>query len=192
MRTSTIRPDAGRWARTLRLMILCSLLVLAGTGCAWNYAAGTESEEESEQTEPARDDPNVVRIESEPNGGTSATSTQNGGGDAGDEDSSSPCGQRTFEIHSYDESTRTTKRIDCRHRKIVSVNRAPIDEEQLEAAERAGLPKSTWYVLVDPKGQRPEYLTKDRLMQIQREFDLRFLGRDDRRQLLIYEYHGDL
>lgn len=178
--------------RILRLVALSSLLVFAGAGCAWNYAAGTDSGEESEQTEPAREDPNVVQIETDSNGGSSANSTQTGGGDAGAEDSSSPCGQRTFEIHSYDESTRTTKRIDCRHRKIVSVNRAPIDEEQLEVAERAGLPKSTWYVLVDPKGLRSEYLTKDQLMRIQREFDLRFLGRDDERQLLIYEYRGDL
>ncbi|MFB6373283.1 MAG: hypothetical protein ABEN55_09260 [Bradymonadaceae bacterium] len=180
-------------------------LVLTVANCAWGYAGQSDRDE---ATESETDDASAVEIRDE-NGDdkSDAEGERQATGESGEPDSpvdgtgtagasadgeTSPCGIETFEIHYFDDSTQVTKRIHCARRKVVSVKRSPMTQKKLRSAEQSGLPEGTWYVLVDPKGVRSSFLTNDQLIRISREYDLQFLGRDESRDLLIYEYRGDL
>jgi len=173
------------------------LVVATATGlgaCAYNYAGQPGK---SDPEEEGSSDPTVVDFESESESDSdssdnSASDGQGGDADSGPAESDSPCGVETFKIHYYDASTRATKTIDCSKRKVVSVNRSPISQSELREAQKTGLPENTWYLLVDPEGLRASFLSNDQLVGVSEEFDLQFLGRDDERDLLIYEYQDDL
>jgi hypothetical protein len=110
----------------------------------------------------------------------------------GDPDEGSACSVETFQLHLFDDSTRVTQTVDCEDREVVEVRRSSFERKQLEAAEKAGLPRDTWYLLVDPTGLRSTFLSDEQIVQLSREYRFRFLGRDTERGLLIYEYRGDL
>lgn len=183
----------GGGGRAIRLLMSFALATGVGVAsCAWGYA-GKPTEKSAETKE--KDDPNVVEVDEQEGSSadeqTSEKADQKDGrnSDAGEE---SPCGVEDFEVHYFDASTRVTKKIDCVEREVLSVNRSPISRKQLRTAKDAGLPEDTWYLLVDPKGLRAKFLTNDQLIKISREFDIQFLGRDEQRNLLIYEYRGNL
>jgi hypothetical protein len=180
------------------LLFLAALILPAG--CAYNYA-GQEGEEQQQRE--VTEDPNVVQIDDgeqsdgsdDPDGDEESTEAEGDPAESAESTSGEPnsgCGVEVFEIHYYDASTQITKKIDCQGREVVSVNRSPISQSKRQAADSSGLPEETWYLLVDPKGIRAKFLTNDQLITISREFDIQFLGRDQKRNLLIYEYRGDL
>ena len=189
--------------RTVLLAIAFVVLIVgtggSGSGCAWGYAG---QEGEKEKTNNVKGDPNLVEVDDEDDEEdeddeaserqSDAVDSEDGDDPTAEADAQSPCGIRTFEVHYFDSSTQVTKQIDCTQREVVSVNRSPIGQQKLRSAEHAGLPESTWYLLVDPKGVRSKFLTNDQLIKISQEFKIQFLGRDEKRNLLIYEYRGDL
>ena len=186
-----VRPTRSR--ALLGLILLAALLV--PTGCAYNYAGQEGDEEEQKQT--ATEDPNVVQIEEKESSDRSSDDSDDAPDGqeeeaASKEPDSESCGVELFKIYYYDASTQITKKIDCDHREVVSVNRSPISQTKRQSADSSGLPEQTWYLLVDPKGIRAKFLTNDELVKISREFNIQFLGRDQTRNLLIYEYRGDL
>lgn len=101
---------------------------------------------------------------------------------------SSPCGVDTFTITRYSPEGRVAKTIDCAQRKVVSVTREPMGHSQLVEARQAGLPEGNWYLLVDPKGLRAKYLSNAELIKISKHFEVEYVGKDQERNLAIYEY----
>jgi len=175
------------------LFVSLVAVVLFASSCAWGYAGQTEDEDETAPE--SSDDPNVVEVADdaggEPPDSTSDETARSGAESSGDGDRS-PCGVETFEIHYFDDSSQVTKEIHCARREVLEVKRNAIDPEKLHSAEQAGLPKDTWYLLVDPEGVRSTFLNNDQLIRISQEYDVQFLGRDEHRDLLIYEYRGNL
>lgn len=103
----------------------------------------------------------------------------------------SPCGVPTFQIYYYTNASRVTKTIDCTARKIVDVQESPMAEANYAEARSAGLPEASWYVLVDPKGLRADYLDNANLLKLSRQFQIDYYGRDSGRDLLVYLYNDD-
>lgn len=156
--------------------------LVGAAGCASGHAGQSSAESspgDDQQTDrPASETTDAGTHEQQTNGG--------------DPEEPSACSVDSFQLHLFDDSTRITQTVDCEKREVVEVRRSSFDEERREAAEQAGLPRNTWYVLVDPKGLRSTFLSDEQIVELSREYDLRFLGRDTERDLLIYEYRGDL
>jgi hypothetical protein len=102
------------------------------------------------------------------------------------------CAVRTFDVHFYDASTRITKTIDCEHRRVVNVHRTPMGRTFYREAREANLPEQTWYLLVDPIGNRDDVLSNQDLMHLAQHFSVKLLGRDRSSDLLVYEYLDEI
>lgn len=103
----------------------------------------------------------------------------------------SPCGATTFHIFYYTDSTQVTKTVDCMQRAVVDIQRTPIGETTYVDARAAGLPESSWYLVVDPKGIRANFLNNAQLLKLSREFSIEYYGRDSSRDLLVYLYQQE-
>ncbi len=168
--------------------LACILIValVAGAGCAPGHAGQSSAESppggDEQAAEPSSESTDAGQSEHQTKVGESGENP----------DEASACGVETFQLHFFDESTRITQTVDCKEREVVEVRRSSFDQKRRKAAENAGLPRNTWYLLVDPKGLRPDFLSDEQIIRLSREYDLRFLGRDTDRGLLIYEYRVDL
>ncbi len=180
---------SGRRCRTLVVRLLAAAL-LTGAGCAGGHAGAPSSERP-----PERDGPAVETVSGGEPHATDSPGTDEPSAERDEQKrTSSPitCPVETFEVHRFDESTRATRIIDCARREVVEVQQSPLSRTRRRSAEKAGLPRSTWYLLVDPQGARHEFLDADHVSDLSRAYDLRFLDRDASRNLLIYEYTGNL
>lgn len=184
-------PQSARALRGLPTVALVAALTALGlSACAWSYASQRDEPGSKKKREA---EPKVVDVPgpSEDDSSKRKPSAAPDGPDAGPREPVQ-CAVETFDVHFYDESERVTKRISCKHREVVDVQRSAVTEAQLKVAREAGLPEETWYILVDPEGTRSKFLSRQELLEVSREFDVQFLGRDAERQLLIYEYRADL
>jgi len=164
------------------LACILTVALVGAVGCASGHA-GQSTAGDDQQT----DAPTSATLDAgQPEG---QTNVEQPGGNSNE---TSACSVETFQLHFFDDSTRITQTVDCDEREVVEVRRSSFDPDQRKAAERAGLPRNTWYMLVDPKGLRPPFLNDEQIIELSREYNLRFLGRDTDRGLLIYEYRGDL
>lgn len=173
-------PHPAVWACIL------TVALVAAAGCASGHAGQSSAEsspgDDRQTDEPASESPDAGRTDTQ-------TNIDRPGGSP---TKSSPCSVETFQLHFFDDSTRITQTVDCDEREVVEVRRSSFDKKRREVAEKAGLPRNTWYLLVDPRGLRANFLSDQQVVQLSREYELRFLGRDTERGLLIYEYRGDL
>ena len=169
---------------TLRPQFL--VLLVALSGCAYGYA-GQEAKTRTEKE--VKPSVKVVEVKEDPDdegGDTDETETTEPA------EPESPCGTRTFDIFYYTSSTRVTKTLDCVERSVANVERTPMGETTYIDAQAAGLPEGSWYLLVDPKGVRANYLNNDQLLRISREFEIEYFGRDSERGLLVYLFQEEI
>lgn len=103
----------------------------------------------------------------------------------------SPCGTPTFQIFYYTGSTQVVKTVDCKQRSVVDIAQTEIPSATYENQQSAGLPEASWYLLVDPKGQRADVLNNSQLLKLSREFSIEYYGRDTARDLLVYLYQQE-
>lgn len=160
------------------ILFIC---LIALSGCAYGYA-DQEGKPYKSQTYTTPKRTEVVRMEKK--------EAQPGAEQAEGSPAKPACGVDTFEIHFYSPTSRITKTVDCAERKIVQIQRNPMGDGSLQQAREAGLPEETWYVLVDPDGLRANYLSNAEFIEIAGEYDLDFLGKYQKEDLLIYEYRG--
>jgi hypothetical protein len=162
-------------------ILVTALLGMAGcaSGSAGQSSAESSTRDDQQPDRPASGPPDAGQTEEQ-------TEVDESGEEA------SACSVETFQLHFFDDSTRIAQTVDCQQREVVEVRRSSFDQKHREAAEKAGLPRHTWYLLVDPKGLRSTFLSDEQIVQLSKEYDFRFLGRETERGLLIYEYRGDL
>lgn len=103
-------------------------------------------------------------------------------------EAASPCGVETITLFYYTSSIRKTKSLDCASRTTANVEETAIASSAFDEARKAGLPEGSWYLLVDPKGARPDFLNNDQLLKISRRFTIEYFGRDSARDLLVYTF----
>lgn len=158
-------------------------LVLVGTlcvlsSCAWEYAGRDGHVPTQKKTTP-----DSRRLQADQPDEVAAS-----GDDAASSKQESLCATPTFTIERFTPQSRIHKQIDCATGEVVQTKRVPMTDSRLRQARADGLPEDTWYVLVDPSGLRTRFLDNDALVQLAQRFELRFLGKDDQRDLVIYEY----
>ncbi len=162
-------------------LIQLLLFTIATSGCAYGYA-GKEAKRRSERE--YKSNVKVVTIKEAP--------------DEPDEpdppkptEPESACGRPTFEIFFYTSTSQLTKTVDCDKRTVVDTQNTTIHEAAYAEAQSAGLPEAVWYLLVDPKGARPNYLNNAQLLKLSRGFSIDYYGRDAARDLLVYLYQQE-
>lgn len=183
----------------LKKGIFLALLTATGalaSSCAYDYA-GQESKAVAEKEPVVK--PEVVELEGAPTSTqqvepaadsqpADSQQTNSPQSDPQQAEPSSPCGVESFTIARFTPEGRVAKTIDCVQRKVVRVEREPMGHSQLVEARQAGLPEGTWYLLVDPKGLRAKFLSNAELIELSKQFEVEYVGKDRRRNLAIYEY----
>ena len=163
--------------------IRLTLLIMFASGCAYGYAGQEGKTRAERQYKPTV---KVVTVEEAPDD-EPEEETKNEEPAAVE----SPCGTPTFEIFYYSSSSKVQKTIDCSQRTVVRTNETTLGEAAYASAQSSGLPESSWYVLVDPKGVRSEYLNNAQLLKLSRQFTIEYFGRDAARDLLVYLYQDE-
>lgn len=171
-----------------RLPWFALLVAFAFSGCAYGYA-GKEGKRRSEREYKPR--VKVVTIKESPDDEDPKPDEDKPDKPDKPDAVTSPCGTPTFEIFYYSGSTQVTKTVDCLRRSIVDVKRTPIGESAYSEAQSAGLPEGSWYLLVDPKGGRGDFLNNAQLLKLSREFSIEYYGHDTSRDLLVYLYQQE-
>lgn len=177
-------------SRQTHSLLLTAALLLSG--CAYGYAGqeGQRREEPEQKTNTrvveVREGPDPNEEQEEEGGDQDATAFEES------TQAESPCGVRVFDIFHYSGSTQVKKTVDCLDRAITDVQRTPMKEASYVDARAAGLPEDTWYILVDPKGVRADYLNNAQLLRLSRQFEIEYFGRDASRDLLVYLYQDDV
>jgi hypothetical protein len=166
-------------------LILCLLL----TGCAYGYAGQEAKTRTDPRDQPKKSNVRVVEVSEKEK---EASDDETAGEAPPPAEDTSPCGVDTFDIYYFTGSTQVTKTIDCIERKVTNVNRTPMGETTYVDAKAAGLPEGSWYILVDPKAIRANYLNNDHLLKLSREFEIEYFGRDASRDLLVYLFKEEL
>jgi len=170
----------------MRIANLIFPLLALTTACAYGYAGKEGKERTSERrTKPSVTVVTVKESPDEPDDEPEKSVV------AKADEPESPCGVRTFQIHYYTNSSHVTKTVDCIARSIVDSQEAAMGEGRYADARSAGLPEGSWYILVDPKGVRGDYLDNANLLQLSRQFRIDYYGRDAGRDLLVYLYNDD-
>lgn len=163
--------------RSLKYLALVGILCVLGS-CAWEYAGRDGNVPAEKETAPHSRPAHAEQPEQVSKGGDHAAGTAR----------QSSCTVHAFTIERFTPESRVEKQIDCASGEVVQTKRVPMTSTQLQQARAAGLPEDTWYVLVDPSGLRTRFLDNDALVQLAERFELRFLGKDGERDLIIYEY----
>lgn len=163
---------------TLAYLLACGVLL---SGCGYGYAGqegNRRSQREYKQSTRVitvrEQPPEPVKPEPEP-----------------EPEPESPCGTPTFDIFFYQASNQVKKTVDCERRAVVDTQQTPLAQASYASAREAGLPESTWYLLVDPKGQADGVLTNAQLLKLSREFAIEYYGKESSRDLLVYLYQQD-
>lgn len=183
----TRRPFLRPAALPFRTVFAAMLAAVYTSACAWGHA---NQSEENRRPDDRNAESAVTRAKPGADDGERPGPATPARPESRDEPID--CTVETFAVHYYDEDERVTKQISCEDREVLGVQRAALGAEQRRVAREAGLPGETWYLLVDPEGAHPDVLDRRELLEISREFDVQFIGRDAERGLLIYEYQGDL
>lgn len=168
-----------------RLLLLFSLLTTMS--CAYGYA-GQEAKTRTDPRDETKTNTRVVTMKEKDDGDEKKPDDD----PPEPEKNTSPCGIPSFEIYYFTGSTKVTKTIDCAERAVSDIQRTPMGETTYVDAKAAGLPEGTWYILVDPKGIRANYLNNDHLLKLSREFEIEYFGRDASRDLLVYLFKEEL
>ncbi len=158
------------------------LPLLVATGCAYGYA-GQEGKNRTKR--PEADNVKVVSVEEDADKQNSNEPVEELPTEPV-EPEGSPCGVETFVVEQYAPDALMRKTLDCRSRDLVNLERVPLSDSAFQRMKTSGLPVGKWYILVTPKSVKDGVLNNDNLLQMSREFELDYHGRESTEGRLVY------
>jgi hypothetical protein len=162
--------------------LISIFICIVATGCAYGYA-GQEGKNRAKRPDPKN--VRVVEVDDR-EGSTTPDNEADEPIPVEPEPESSPCGVETFVVEQFSPEGALRKTIDCRTRSLADVERVPLSDNAYQTRKNNGYPVGKWYIVVDPKSVADGVLNNDNLLQMSREFELDFHGRDSESGKLIY------